>query len=87
VSTRDFRKNKEYHPQCYGITNQEKNTLFVVILILKSLLSFHTLQVKYDWNLFMDNLEEILSDNRSILDYHLNGLSENWKSGLIIETD
>jgi abortive infection bacteriophage resistance protein len=80
-------KLKKEDMKCYGITNQEKNTLFVVLLILKSLLSFHTLQVKHEWNLFIDNLEEILNDNQSILDYPLNGLSENWKSGLIIETD
>lgn len=71
----------------YGITNGDKNTLFVALLVLKSLLSFHSLQVKSEWNLFMDNLEEILNDNTEIINYPLNGLRENWKNALVIEID
>ena len=71
----------------YGVTNGDKNTLFVALLVLKSLLSFHSLQVQSEWNLFMDNLEEILNDNTEIINYPLNGLRENWKNALVIAID
>lgn len=71
----------------YGVTNGDKNTLFVALLVLKSLLSFHSLQVQSEWNLFMDNLEEILNDNTEIINYRLNGLRENWKNALVIAID
>lgn len=71
----------------YDVSNEDKNTLFVALLVLKSLLSFHSLQVNSEWNLFMDNLEEILNGNTEIINYPLNGLKENWKSALVIETD
>ena len=71
----------------YGVTNGDKNTLFVALLVLKSLLSFHSLQVQSEWNLFMDNLGEIFNDNTEIINYPLNGLRENWKNALVIAID
>lgn len=71
----------------YGVTNGDKNTLFVALLVLKSLLSFHSLQVQSEWNLFMDNLEEIFNGNTEIINYPLNGLRENWKNALVIAID
>ena len=55
----------------YGVTNGDKNTLFVALLVLKSLLSFHSLQVQSEWNLFMDNLEEIFEDKSPNLLYFM----------------
>lgn len=69
----------------YKIKNQRKNTLFVALFVLKNLLSFHTKQIKQEWNLFIDNLEELLNDNEEIIDIHLIGFIEEWKTALSIK--
>ena len=77
-------KLKKEDMKANNIKQNSKNTLFVALLVLKSMLSFQTVQVIQEWNSFINELDKLLNDKPKVIDYNIIGFSDNWKNSLLI---
>lgn len=65
-------------------SNEDKNTMFVSLLILRNLISFHPKKTIIEWNKFIEILNNKLNENLEIVDMNKLGFFENWDMALKI---
>lgn len=64
--------------------NEDKNTMFVNLLILKNLVSFHPNETIIEWNNFIETLDNKVEENLEIIDMKKLGFFEKWDIALKI---
>lgn len=68
-----------------SITNTNKNTLFVMLFVLKCMVEFQSNDLKDKWNLFIDGFSMMIMTNKKLVDFEILGFTKNWKEKLKIE--
>lgn len=69
----------------YGIKNNDKHNLFVILFTEKKIISFFPdKKIHQQWNTFIDDLDETITDSKDFFDFQTNGFTQNWKEGLTI---
>ena len=69
----------------YSIKNSQKDNLFVMLFTQKKLFSFlPDRAIQDEWNLFIDDLSELVDDSDDLFNCEENGFKEDWRTALKI---
>ncbi|MDB1651923.1 Abi family protein [Enterococcus durans] len=69
----------------YSIKNSQKDNLFVMLFTEKKLFSFlPDRAIQDEWNLFIDDLSELVDDSDDLFNCEENGFKEDWRTALKI---